>query len=165
MSDEHFSCDRSAFTLALTEQLRTWAIRLDPHSIAELQSDGFACYSNPENEVDATYPSLFYMKVGEPTLPSIFLSPLHKSGPLRNGLSYRKSLWFSIRLADDQADVDSLNRWLLLKSEGITVDGPFRTPSVMGRLFLDENLCKFWQVAIYHSFLASCIQHIPVDIQ
>ncbi|KAH6972550.1 hypothetical protein EDB80DRAFT_659592 [Ilyonectria destructans] len=130
VSDEHFSsCDRSAFTLALTEQLRTWAIRLDPHSIAELHSDGFARYSNPENEVDTTYPSTFYMKVGESTLPSIFLSPLHKSGPLRNRLSYTASLWFSMRLADDdQVDVDSFNRWLQLKPEGITVDGPFRTP-------------------------------------
>ncbi|KAK7413583.1 hypothetical protein QQX98_007518 [Neonectria punicea] len=139
VSDEHFySLDRCAFTRALAEQLRTRATRLSPLSAAELHSHLFAHYprivqeKNPEKEMITSYPSPLHMMMsGNSRLPSIFLSPLYQSSPMRNSLSYENSpqLHLSIRLNDDNIDVDSWNEWLRLMPEGIKdikVEGPFR---------------------------------------
>ncbi|CAM1510136.1 Fc.00g004710.m01.CDS01 [Cosmosporella sp. VM-42] len=140
VSEEHSSAlDRCSFTRALAELLRTRATRLTPLSAAELHSHLFALYpkmvqdKNPEKEFLTSFPSPLHMMMsGNSRLPSIFLSPVYSSSPMRsNSLTYENSpqLHLSIRLNDDNVDVDSWNEWLRLMPEGIKdvkVEGPFR---------------------------------------
>ncbi|KAF7543744.1 hypothetical protein G7046_g9939 [Stylonectria norvegica] len=139
-SEEHFNAlDRCVFTRALAEQLRTRATRLTPLSAAELHSTLFALYpkmvqdKSPEKEVLTSFPSpLHMMTSGNSRLPSIFISPVYQSSPMRsNSLTYENSpqLHLAIRLNDDNVDVDSWNEWLRLMPEGIKdvkIEGPFR---------------------------------------
>lgn len=139
-SEDHVGAlDRCAFTRALVEQLRTRATRCNPLSAAELHSLLLASYPKiiqdrcPEKETITSYPApLHTMMSGNSRLPSIFLSPVYQNSPLRNSFSYENSpqLHLSIRLQDDNVDIDSWNEWLRLMPEGIKdvkVDGPFRT--------------------------------------
>lgn len=140
VSEDHFyALDRFAFTRALAEQLRIRASRLSPLSAAELHANLFAHYSKmvqeqtPEKEMLTSFPSPLHMMMsGNPRLPSIFLSPVYQSSPMRNSFSsYENSpqLHLSIRLDDDNVNLDSWNEWLRLMPEGIKdvkVEGPFR---------------------------------------
>ncbi|KAF5002518.1 hypothetical protein FDECE_10612 [Fusarium decemcellulare] len=140
VSEEHFYVlDRCAFTRALAEQLRVRAARLSPLSAAELHANLFSHYAkmvqdkNPEQEVVTSFPSPLHMMMsGNSRLPSIFLSPVYENNPMRNSLSsYENSpqLHLSIRLDDDNVNLESWNEWLRLMPEGIKdikVEGPFR---------------------------------------
>uniref|UniRef100_A0A098D4Z7 Tyrosine-protein phosphatase non-receptor type 6 n=1 Tax=Gibberella zeae (strain ATCC MYA-4620 / CBS 123657 / FGSC 9075 / NRRL 31084 / PH-1) TaxID=229533 RepID=A0A098D4Z7_GIBZE len=140
VSEEHFyDIDRCAFTRALAEQLRIRAARLSPLSAAELHANLFSHYSkmvqdkHPEKEVLTSFPSPLHMMMsGNSRLPSIFLSPVYENSPMRTSFSsYENSpqLHLSIRLDDDNVDIESWNEWLRLMPEGIKdikVEGPFR---------------------------------------
>ncbi|KAM5342854.1 hypothetical protein ACJ41O_013820 [Fusarium nematophilum] len=140
VSEEHFySLDRCAFTRALVEQLRIRAARLSPLSVAELHANLFTHYAKivqektPEKEVVTSFPSPLHMMMsGNSRLPSIFLSPVYQNSPMRSSLSsYENSpqLHLSIRLDDDNVNLESWNEWLRLMPEGIKdikVEGPFR---------------------------------------
>ncbi|ODA80519.1 hypothetical protein RJ55_03478 [Drechmeria coniospora] len=142
VSDEHLvALDRCSFTRALAEHLRTRASRSSPLSAAELHSILLATYPkmiqdrSPEKETITTFPApLHCMMSGNSRLPSIFLSPIYQYSPLRNSFSCENSpqLHLSIRLLDDNVDVDSWSEWLRLMPDGIKdvrVDGSFRTTS------------------------------------
>lgn len=139
VSEEHVDAlDRCAFTRMLTEQLRTRASRSNFLSAVEIHSLLMAMYpklvrdKSPDKELLTSFPApLHTMMSGNSRLPSIFLSPVHQRSPLRNSFSYENSpqLHLSIKLYDDQVDIDSWNEWLRLMPEGIKdvkVDGPFR---------------------------------------
>ncbi|KAG5751336.1 hypothetical protein H9Q69_014227 [Fusarium xylarioides] len=140
VSEEHYyDLDRCAFTRALAEQLRVRAARLSPLSAAELHANLFSQYAKmvqdkyPEKEVLTSFPSPLHMMMsGNSRLPSIFLSPVYQNSPARgNFSSYENShqLHLSIRLDDDNVDLESWNEWLRLMPEGIRdvkVEGPFR---------------------------------------
>lgn len=139
-SEDHFAAiDRCAFTRAVAELLRTRASRMAPLSAAELHATLFAHYPrmvqdrNPEMEILTSFPSPFHMMMsGNSRLPSIYLSPSYQGSPMRsNSLTYENSpqLHLSIRLNDDNVDVDTWNEWLRLMPQGIKdvkVEGPFR---------------------------------------
>jgi hypothetical protein len=138
-SDEHYSAlNRCAFTLALAELLRTRASRMHPCSAAELHSALLSSYPmmirdrNPEREVLTSFPApLHTMMSGNSRLPSIFITPISQSNPLRNSLHDNYPILnMSIRLMnDDEVDLDSWNEWLRLMPEGVRdvkVEGPFR---------------------------------------
>lgn len=140
VSEEHVSVlDRCAFTRALVEVLRTRATRSNPLSAVELHSILLATYPkmiqdrNPEKETITSFPApLHTMMSGNSRLPSVFLSPVYQNSPLRNSFSFENSpqLHLSIKLHDDNVDIDSWNEWLRLMPDGIKdvkVDGPFRT--------------------------------------
>ncbi|PNY29240.1 Uncharacterized protein TCAP_00844 [Tolypocladium capitatum] len=139
VSEEHVGVlDRCAFTRALVEQLRTRATRSNPLSAVELHSILLATYPkmiqdrNPEKETITSFPApLHTMMSGNSRLPSVFLSPVYQNSPLRNSFSFENSpqLHLSIKLHDDNVDIDSWNEWLRLMPDGIKdvkVDGPFR---------------------------------------
>ncbi|PHH84738.1 hypothetical protein CDD83_1472 [Cordyceps sp. RAO-2017] len=140
VSEEHVAAlGRCAFTRAMVEQLRTRATRSNPLSAVELHSILLATYPklihdrNPERETVTSFPApLHAMNSGNSRLPSIFLSPVYQNSPLRNSFLYENSpqLHLSIKLHDDNVDIDSWNEWLRLMPDGIKdikVDGPFRT--------------------------------------
>ncbi|KAI1059356.1 hypothetical protein LB507_003491 [Fusarium sp. FIESC RH6] len=140
VSEDHFyDLDRCAFTRALAEQLRVRATRLSPLSAAELHANLFSHYSKmvqdrfPEKEILTSFPSPLHMMMsGNSRLPSIFLSPIYENSPMRSSFSsYENSpqLHLSIRLDDDNVDLESWNEWLRLMPEGIKdikIEGPFR---------------------------------------
>lgn len=141
MSEEHVAAlDRCAFTCAVAEHLRTRATHSNPLSAVELHSVLLATYpklihdKSPEKETITSFPApLHAMMSGNSRLPSIFFSPVYQHSPLRNSLSYENSpqLHLSIKLHDDNVDLDSWNEWLRLMPESvrdIKVDGPFRAP-------------------------------------
>ena len=141
MSEEHHGAlERCAFTMALAELLRTRANRLNPLSAAEAHSILFSEYpkmvrdKNPEREVVTSFPApLHTMTSGNPRLPSIYLFPVAHSSPLpASAHDNYPLLHMSIRLNDDNVDIDSWNEWLRLMPEGVRdvkVEGPFRTSS------------------------------------
>ncbi|RDA95506.1 hypothetical protein CP533_5479 [Ophiocordyceps camponoti-saundersi (nom. inval.)] len=139
VSEEHITAlDRCAFTRALAEELRTRATRSNPLSAVELHSILFAAYPkfihdrNPEREMVTSFPApLHAMMSGNSRLPSIYLSPVYQNSPLRSSFSCENSpqLHLSIKLQDDNVDIESWNEWLRLMPDGvkdIKVDGPFR---------------------------------------
>ncbi|KAF4589390.1 Breast cancer suppressor protein BRCT [Ophiocordyceps camponoti-floridani] len=139
VSEEHVAAlDRCAFTRALAEQLRTRATRSNPLSAVELHSILLAAYPKlihdraPERETVTSFPApLHAMMSGNSRLPSIFLSPVYQNSPLRSSFSCENSpqLHLSIKLHDDNVDIESWNEWLRLMPEGVKdvkVDGPFR---------------------------------------
>lgn len=138
-SDEHYTAlDRCAFTRALVEQLRAHAARLRPLSAVELHSILLSHYAKivrdriPEKEVVTSFAAPMHtMMSGNSRLPSVFLSPIQQSSPLRSSFSYENNpqLHLSIKLNDDNVDADSWNEWLRMMPEGIKdikVEGPFR---------------------------------------
>jgi hypothetical protein len=138
-SEDHCSSlGRCAFTRVLSEILSTRAARSTPLSVAELHALLLSQYprivrdGNPELERIVSFPvPLHTMMSGNPRLPSIFLSPLCHSSPLRTTFCYESNpqLHLSIKLADDDVDVESWNEWLRLMPEGVKdvkIDGPFR---------------------------------------
>ena len=139
MSDDHHAAlDRCAFTHALAELLRMSASRFSPLSAVEVHSVLFSRYPNlvrdkhPEREMVTSFPApLHTLMSGNSRLPSIFLAPLSPSSPLRTSVHDNYPLLhMSIRLNDDNVDVDSWNEWLRLMPEGVRdvkVEGPFRT--------------------------------------
>ncbi|UKZ90339.1 uncharacterized protein TrAFT101_005362 [Trichoderma asperellum] len=140
LSEDHLTAlDRCAFTRALADQLRTRAARQTPLSVVELHSILLALYPKlardrtPEREIIMSFPApLHTMMSGNSRLPSIFLSPVQQSSPLRSSFSYENSpqLHLAIKLNDDNIDIDSWNEWLRMMPEGIKdikIDGPFRT--------------------------------------
>jgi hypothetical protein len=139
ISEEHYvSLSRCAFTHALADLLRTRANRQNPLSAAELHSNLFASYpkmvqdSKPEREVVTSFPApLHRMMSGNSRLPSIFLSPITTYNPLRTSQhDNHPLLQMSIRLSDDNVDIDTWSEWLRLMPDGVKdvkVEGPFRT--------------------------------------
>ncbi|TWU75501.1 hypothetical protein ED733_005508 [Metarhizium rileyi] len=138
-SEDHATTlGRCAFTRALSELLSTRAARSMPLSVVELHALLLSHYpkivrdSTPEREIITTFPvPLHIMMSGNSRLPSIFLSPIPHNSPMRNSFSYENNpqLHLSIRLADDNVDVESWNEWLRLMPEGVKdvkIDGPFR---------------------------------------
>lgn len=139
-SEDHAaSLRRCAFTRGLSELLSTRAARSTPLSVVELHAILLSHYpkiardSNLERETITTFPvPLHTMMSGNSRLPSIFLSPVHHhSSPLRNSFSYENypQLHLSIKLLDDNVDVESWNEWLRLMPDGVKdvkIDGPFR---------------------------------------
>lgn len=138
--EHHHGLARCAFTRALADLLRTRATRLSPLSAAELHAALLAAYPklvqdrNPEKETITSFPApLHIMMSGNPKLPSIFLAPVFQGSPLRNsslgGYENNPQLHLSIRLNDDNVDIETWNEWLRLMPEGIKdvrVEGPYR---------------------------------------
>lgn len=127
---------RSAFTRALTDQLRRRAVQpfKEPFSAAELHAKLMSSYpgivrSMNETEIVMRLPAPLSIQLsGTKTLPSIFLAPLQhgQAGP-RSPDGTQISITF--RLADDAFNVDAWAEWLRLMPAGITearVDGPYR---------------------------------------
>ncbi|KAK0630088.1 hypothetical protein B0T17DRAFT_589689 [Bombardia bombarda] len=114
-SEDHVQfLDRSAFTRALTEQLRTRASQkfMSPLSAAELHAKLLSFYPkmiqdrNPEKEMVTSFPSPLHIQV---------------SGGTHLSLTFR--------LADDNVNLDSWVEWLRSMPEGIRevkVEGPYR---------------------------------------
>ncbi|KAK0387138.1 hypothetical protein NLU13_5451 [Sarocladium strictum] len=138
--EHHHVLDRCSYTRALAGLLRTRATRLSPLSAAELHAALLAAYPklvqerHPEKETITSFPApLHIMMSGNPRLPSIFLAPVYQGSPLRNsslgGYDNNPQLHLSIRLNDDNVDVETWNEWLRLMPDGIKdvrVEGPFR---------------------------------------
>ncbi|KAK4239905.1 hypothetical protein C8A03DRAFT_42530 [Achaetomium macrosporum] len=128
---------RSAFTRALTDQLRTRAVQpfKEPFSAAELHSKLLSLYprmireQNPEREVIARFPTPLIMQLsGVKTLPSILLAPLRK-GEAPGAPHVGTQISMTFRLADDAFNMDSWAEWLRSMPDGIMevrVDGPYR---------------------------------------
>lgn len=128
-----------AFTQALTGLLRTRANRMNPLSAAEVHAILFSSYpkmvrdQNPEKETIKSFPAPFHtLMSGNSRLPSIFLAPLSHASPVRTPSAHDNSpiLHMSIRLNDDNVDLDIWNEWLRLMPEGVRdvkVEGPFKT--------------------------------------
>lgn len=138
-SEDHAtSLGRCAFTRALSELLSARAARSAPLSVVELHALLLSHYpkivrdTTPERETLTTFPvPLHTMMSGNSRLPSVFLSPIHHPSPTRNSFSYENNpqLHLSIRLTDDNVDIESWNEWLRLMPEGVKdvkIDGPFR---------------------------------------
>ncbi|EFY86342.1 hypothetical protein MAC_07646 [Metarhizium acridum CQMa 102] len=138
-SEDHAaSLGRCAFTRALSELLSARAARSAPLSVVELHALLLSHYpkivrdTTPERETVTTFPvPLHTMMSGNSRLPSVFLSPIHHHSPMRNSFSYENNpqLHLSIRLTDDNVDIESWNEWLRLMPEGVKdvkIDGPFR---------------------------------------
>lgn len=128
---------RSAFTRALTDQLRTRAIQSfrEPFSASELHSKLMSLYPtligehHPESEIMARVPTPLIMQLsGNKTLPSILLAPLrHGDRPSVPPSGSQISITF--RLTDDAFNMDSWAEWLRSMPQGIAearVDGPYR---------------------------------------
>ena len=128
---------RSAFTRALTDQLRTRAVQpfREPFSAAELHSKLLSLYPrmikehNPENETMTRFPTPLSMQLsGTKTLPSILLAPL-RHGPAPGAPPSGPQISITFRLSDDTFNMDSWAEWLRTMPEGIAearVDGPYR---------------------------------------
>ncbi|KAL2161405.1 hypothetical protein VTH06DRAFT_7966 [Thermothelomyces fergusii] len=127
---------RSAFTRALTEQLRTRAAQpfREPFSVAELHSKLTSLYPgmvrerNPEKPAIASFPTPLSLQLsGTKTLPSILLAPLRHDAPAAPANGLQISMTF--RLTDDPFNMDSWAEWLRMMPGGITevrVEGPYR---------------------------------------
>lgn len=139
LSEDHInSLGRFNFTRLLTEQFHIRAARTSPFSVTELHSTLLTTYPkvvrerNPELEQITSYPAPFHMMTcGNARLPSIFLSPIQHPGPLRPGFVYENNpqLHLSIKLTDENVDLESWNEWLRLIPEGVKdvkMEGPFR---------------------------------------
>ncbi|KAK3394350.1 hypothetical protein B0H63DRAFT_43407 [Podospora didyma] len=140
-SEEHVKLlDRSAFTRALTDQLRTRASQkfMNPLSAAELHAKLLSLYPkmvqdrSPEKEMVTSFPSPLHMQVsGNAKLPSILLVPMQKGIPPYAPESPTNGAHMSLtfRLSDDTINTDSWAEWLRSMPEGIKevkVDGPYR---------------------------------------
>ena len=136
-AENYVALERCSFTLAIADILRTRASRANPLSAAELHSILFSNYAkivqdrNPEREVVSSFPApLHTMMSGNSRLPSIFLSPVAVHSPSRSSMHDNYPLLhMSIRLNDDNVDLDSWNEWLRLMPEGVRdvkIEGPFR---------------------------------------
>lgn len=139
ISDEHYTAiGRCAFTLSFAELLRNRATRQSPLSVAELHS--ILCTKEyprivhnrnvtQEKITDSPAP-LHLLMSGNSRLPSIFLSPVQATSPFNSTLYENNPLiQMSVRLKDDNVDVDSWNEWLRLMPSGVRdvkVEGPFR---------------------------------------
>lgn len=140
ISDDHTALlERCAFTRALTEQLKTRAARSSALSAVELHALLLSQYpkmvrdGSPEKEMITTFPAPFHTMVsGNSRLPSIFLSPVYQNNSLRNSFSFENNpqLHLTIKLTDDNVDVESWNEWLRLMPDGVKdvkIEGPFRS--------------------------------------
>jgi hypothetical protein len=143
VSEEHFKAlDRSTFTRALTEQLKTRAGQSfnEPLSAAEIHSKLLSNYpkmiqdKHPEKETITSFPSPLHMQTsGNSRLPSILLAPI-QAGFVRTSLPFVQDLGgpqlnLSIRLASDDIDVETWTEWLRMMPDGIKdvkVEGPYR---------------------------------------
>lgn len=129
---------RSAFTRALTDQLRTRAVQpfKEPFSAAELHSKLLSLYprliqeQNPEKEVVAQFPTPLSMQLsGTKSLPSILLAPLQHGEPPRPPSPSGSQISITFRLGDEPFNMDSWAEWLRSMPEGIRearVDGPYQ---------------------------------------
>ncbi len=131
--------DRSAFTRALTEQLRTRASQkyTDPLSAAELHGKLLSLYPKmiqdraPETKLITSFPSPLHMQMsGNARLPSILLAPVVRNMPLgvespQNGIQMN----FTFKLTDESINLESWAEWLRMLPEGVAdirVEGPYR---------------------------------------
>ncbi|KAG9256132.1 uncharacterized protein F5Z01DRAFT_635085 [Emericellopsis atlantica] len=136
--DHHEALDTTAFTVALTELLRVRAGKESPLTAAEAHSILFSSYSRmvrdrvPEQEVVTRFPApLHIMASGNPRLPSIYLVPTEQSSLSRSTVHDDcPLLHMSVRLADDNVDLDAWNEWLRLMPDSVRdvkVEGPYRS--------------------------------------
>ncbi|KAK3383703.1 hypothetical protein B0T24DRAFT_59837 [Lasiosphaeria ovina] len=140
-SEDHAKLiDRSAFTRALTSQLRTRASQkyMDPFSAAELHAELLSLYpkiiqdQSPEKEMVTSFPSPLHTQIsGSAKLPSILLAPMQKGLPpyTPDSPSSGANMVLTFRLSDDSINMDSWAEWLRSMPEGIKevkVDGPYR---------------------------------------
>jgi hypothetical protein len=128
---------RSAFTRALTDQLRRRALQpfKEPFSAAELHAKLVTMYpgmvrdQNHDTEIVLRFPVPLSIQLsGTKTLPSILVAPLQhrEARPLSPG---GPQISITFRLADDAFNADSWAEWLRLMPPGIMearVDGPYR---------------------------------------
>jgi hypothetical protein len=136
---------RVLFTRALTEELRNKAKGPNQLSLsaAELHAKLLTMYprmlldrrSPPDRDAIMGYPSPLHLQVSSnPRLPSIQLCRLHRTS-LPFGVDHTgPQVHLSIRLKDEDIDIESLTEWLRMIPEGIKdvkVDGPF--PMTMPR--------------------------------
>lgn len=139
LSEDHIaSLGRCTFTKALAEQLRIRAGRGKPLSVVELHSVLLSAYPkmvqdrHPDNETLLSFPTpLHMMTSGNSRLPSVFINPIQQNSPLRSSFTYENSpqIQLTIKLTDDNVDLDSWSEWLRLIPESakdVRIDGPFR---------------------------------------
>ncbi|KAK3945408.1 hypothetical protein QBC46DRAFT_117307 [Diplogelasinospora grovesii] len=135
--------NRSAFTRALTDQLRTRASQKfkQPLTVAGLHAKLLSAYPemlkdiSPEKEIVTSFPSPLYLHFStNKYLPSIFLAPLSlgilppvSDSPSNGSGGSQMSLTF--RLSDDTINQDAWAEWFRSMPEGIRevkVEGPYR---------------------------------------
>ncbi|KAI1876163.1 hypothetical protein JX265_000587 [Neoarthrinium moseri] len=143
-SEEHLhQLGRNTFSRALAQQLRTRASQRSPNvlSAAELYSKLLPAYTKivQEHNSDgraASVPMPLHLQMsGNPKLPSITLYPLQGARPRTPGFNSEVAsgpqLTLSIRLTDDNLNIENWAEWLRMMPDGIkdvrVVEGPFRT--------------------------------------
>jgi len=135
---------RGVFTRALTEELRNKARGPNQLSLSavELHAKLLSMYprmmldrrSPPDRDSLTSYPSPLHLQISSnPRLPSIQLTRLHRTS-LPFGVDLTgPQVHLSIRLKDEEIDIESWTEWLRMMPEGIKdvkVDGPFPMPMV-----------------------------------
>ncbi len=140
-SEDHVKIvDRSAFTRALADQLRTRASQtfMKPLTAADLHAKLLALYPkliqdrNPEKEMVTSFPAPLHIQVsGSSILPSILLAPVQKGAlPYTpDSPSGGAHLTLTFRLSDDNINADAWAEWFRRMPEGVRdakVEGPFR---------------------------------------
>ncbi|KAI0008150.1 hypothetical protein F4779DRAFT_463980 [Xylariaceae sp. FL0662B] len=140
-SEDYFhALDRSSFTRALTDQLRTRATQRFPNALsaAELHSKLLFLYpkiiqdKHPERGASISFLSPLHMQVsGNSRLPSITLLPPQQPRTYFTPENSRgPQVTLSIRLTDETLHLESWAEWLRVMPEGIRevkVDGPYNT--------------------------------------
>lgn len=140
-SEDHVALlGRSAFTRALSEQLRARASQksINPLSAAELHARLLPLYSkiiqdrSPEKQMVTSFPSPLHFQVSGTKLPSILLAPMHKvlsPFPPESPTSGANFMNITFRLSDEPINTESWVDWLRLMPDGIRevkVEGPNR---------------------------------------
>jgi hypothetical protein len=121
--------DRTAFTRAVTEQLKTRANQknTEPLSAAELHAKLLSFYpkmiqdTSPETRMVTSFPSPLHLQIsGNARLPSILLAPVVRTMPLgvESPLGGTQ-MNLTFKLADDSVNMESWQEWLRMMPEGI----------------------------------------------
>ncbi len=121
--------DRSAFTRAVTDQLRTRASQkyMDPLSAAGLHAKLLSYYPKmiqnrtPETQVVTSFPSPLHMQMsGNARLPSILLAPVVRTMPLGvESPQGAAQIHFTFKMADEAINLESWAEWLRMMPEGV----------------------------------------------
>lgn len=141
-SEDHLKLlDRSAFTRAVTDQLRTRASQsfMSPLSATELHTRVLSQYPkmiqdrNPEKETITSFPTPLHLQVsGNSRLPSILLVPMrggHVPYATPDSPSGGVQVTLTFRLPDEAISTDNWAEWFRWMPEGIRdvkLDGPYR---------------------------------------
>lgn len=131
---------RCAFTRALSEKLRTQAVRMRPFSAADLHAQLLAEYPRivqevtPEREFLSTFPAPLHLQLADShNVPSVLIAPLCRSRlPSLESVpssSPGAQVSFTVRL-DKEPDADCWADWIRLMPDGVRevkVEGGFRS--------------------------------------